>query len=529
MIKTMIVDDDVEMLDWLSKILDWEKYGYTLSAVARNGSEALALCSADMPDFIITDITMPGMDGVELINAVQKLKPEIKCVFLTCHEDFNYAVKAVKLQVEDYVLKYALTQDTLADLLNRMRPSLQASSARQDELSLLHRELTTNRLLLEEKFFADIAERMIFLKNDILERAGALKINLPPGPFRIIGTYVDNYENYLEQGVVKENYQFKSCFLNLAKEIVESGQSVKYFAFGTGVFAAFYRDDANDNTIRRKLVEQLEQFHAAVFGNLNVAASSCISSRYTQYGDTGKALEECNLLRDSYFYEGSGLVIHERKSYNDEDSRELLDEFMADFVPALNHADRTVVGQTLDWLYNRLQKRSYAPSSVKRIYKNIKMQIELLALKKGHAADASPMSPDTFDAVKSGLAELTEAFVKASLSIRQPTSRKEICTVLNYIEANIHERITCESMAGMVNMNGSYFSRLFKNETGKNFSDYLIGKRIEKATYLLENTDMRIEEITKAVGLEQPSYFYKLYRKVTGKTPGEVRGEQKVQ
>lgn len=523
MIKTMLVDDDVEMLDWLEKIIDWGKFGYSISAIARNGTAALAMCREEVPDLIITDITMPGMDGVELINEVQKLKPDIKCIFLTCHEDFNYALKAVKLQVEDYVLKYTLTQNSLSELLCKFSRTFLAENSKYDEVYLLNRELSSSKIILEEKFFTDISENISLSKENILERAKALKIKLVDGPFRVICTYVDNYEKSMERSTAKENYLFKAHVLKLAEEILQN-ENIKYFALGKGIYAALYWDGDSYFAVKKNLEEKLKQFHASVFEALNVPVSSCIGSSYMLYGDIGKALDENKQLRDSYFYDGSGFIISERKTYSTEDGNSLLEEFTADFILALNKSDRVLINQTLEWLYNKLQKSNYSPACVKRIYNNIKMQMELTALKKGKDIGTAMADPDTFMAVKENLSEMIESYLVLSAMNPPVTSRREISAVLRYIDTNISERITCESMAAMVNMNSSYFSRLFKNETGVNFSDYLINKRIEKATLLLKTTNIKIEEITKAVGLEQPSYFYKLYRKVTGKTPGEVRG-----
>ncbi len=80
-------------------------------------------------------------------------------------------------------------------------------------------------------------------------------------------------------------------------------------------------------------------------------------------------------------------------------------------------------------------------------------------------------------------------------------------------------------MAALVNMNSNYFSRLFKNEVGTSFSDYLVNKRMEVATELLGNSGLSIEEIVKAVGIESISYFYRVYKKVTGRTPGDIRNK----
>ena len=91
--------------------------------------------------------------------------------------------------------------------------------------------------------------------------------------------------------------------------------------------------------------------------------------------------------------------------------------------------------------------------------------------------------------------------------------RNDFISVLNYIDKNLQQHITCESMSKYINMNTSYFSRLFKKQTSMTFSDYLINKRIEKATYSLKYSQISVEEIAESVGIINISYFYKIYKK----------------
>lgn len=117
MIKTLIVDDDVEMLNWLEQVVPWKKNGFKIIGRAKNGAEAYELCIREMPELIITDITMPKVDGLELISLIKKDNPDVKSVMLTCHEGFKFAQEALKINADDYVLKYTLTSESIEKLL----------------------------------------------------------------------------------------------------------------------------------------------------------------------------------------------------------------------------------------------------------------------------------------------------------------------------------------------------------------------------------------------------------------------------
>lgn len=107
-----------------------------------------------------------------------------------------------------------------------------------------------------------------------------------------------------------------------------------------------------------------------------------------------------------------------------------------------------------------------------------------------------------------------------------PEKHPDILQLLRYIEDNLDEKITLESAAAHIYKNSAHLSRLFHKEMGKTFSEYLISKRIEKATYLLQETDLSVTEICEQIGIENIHYFYRFYKRETGKTPSDIRDKK---
>ena len=117
MIKVLLADDDFLVRTFLSRITDWEKHGYKLVGAAQDGEEALRMAKEYEPDIIITDISMPVMDGIELIRRLKEEGNAAVTIVLSCHDDFDYVKEAMKLGANEYVLKNLLTEDTLLKLL----------------------------------------------------------------------------------------------------------------------------------------------------------------------------------------------------------------------------------------------------------------------------------------------------------------------------------------------------------------------------------------------------------------------------
>ncbi|NLM09985.1 MAG: response regulator [Clostridiaceae bacterium] len=104
MVGMVIADDELIIRQGLMSI-DWNKYGVKVLGIAANGNEALSMVISKQPQVLITDIRMPGMDGLKLIEAAKEQIPEIQSILLTGYEDFNYAKTAISLGAVDYILK----------------------------------------------------------------------------------------------------------------------------------------------------------------------------------------------------------------------------------------------------------------------------------------------------------------------------------------------------------------------------------------------------------------------------------------
>ena len=104
MYKLIIVDDEKSISSGMKK-LPWEDWGFTVSGTAGDGLEALELIAEDKPDVVLSDVRMPNMDGVELMQYLNKNYPEIKIVILSGYSDFEYLNYYIKNKVIEYLLK----------------------------------------------------------------------------------------------------------------------------------------------------------------------------------------------------------------------------------------------------------------------------------------------------------------------------------------------------------------------------------------------------------------------------------------
>ncbi|GAE92218.1 DNA-binding response regulator [Gracilibacillus boraciitolerans JCM 21714] len=121
--KVLIVDDEMLIRQGIINYIEWENEGYKIIGEASNGEEAMQLMASDHPHILITDIVMPGMDGIELVKNVKEFYPETEIIVLSSFENFDYVKQTFQNGVADYILKPKLNTEELLQTLNRVTQS----------------------------------------------------------------------------------------------------------------------------------------------------------------------------------------------------------------------------------------------------------------------------------------------------------------------------------------------------------------------------------------------------------------------
>ena len=169
MYTAMIVDDEYPARNMLDLLIDWEECGFRIIAKAENGKQALEIYQKERPNLVITDIQMPVMDGIQLIEEIRKANEEQCVVVLSCHESFYYAQQAIRLGVKDYLIKDMLTADQLKECLERTEKLLKSrGNITQDDTKMVFsREPDENIRQAYPIWLAKAENRMDLLQNSL--------------------------------------------------------------------------------------------------------------------------------------------------------------------------------------------------------------------------------------------------------------------------------------------------------------------------------------------------------------------------
>ncbi|NIK68283.1 MULTISPECIES: helix-turn-helix domain-containing protein [unclassified Paenibacillus] len=533
MYKVMLVDDDYPVIELLSEVVDWEKLGLVLSGKHENGLAAWEHVQEEIPDILVTDIGMPKMDGLELAQRVKKLNPSVRIVILSCHSEFQYAQQAMRLDVQDYLLKDQLDPEELIGLLQKFKEGFDGERQMLSEQNKMKRMVSETQDLRKEKLFREFVQQPLISAEQWQRDFGSYGLFQPGELCLPAAGFIENYNLIKNRFDSDQTLHFaisnvmEELLAELPLRVVHIGyssrQSLLLFAFKPGLKQNVYDQvQSSLQTVQRTLGQVLKIQMAFLIG------TGC---------DNPQLLKQalCNLLKadEQRFYLSKGETAKWQKgAQSGSGLLALYDQAAAEIREAIMAKDgdkvRTLAGK---W-ETHIRKERYASEEVRDwvLKLLIDMRLKLHAmLFASQTLTAEKLHKEIvyFDSLW-GLFEWFHTQLQSYIAAREealPVSkRREVSEACKYVSMNLGKRISLEEVAAHLHMNPSYFSRFFKKETGLTFIEYVTDQKIERAKELLDQTNYYVSEICEMLGYDNQSYFIKTFKAQTGLTPTEYRG-----
>lgn len=508
--KILIADDDVEILDYLSNLIPWAENDMEICAKARNGTEALEILKTEPVDILLTDITMPGLSGLDLIREAKKYRKELKTIILTCHENFTYAKTAIDLGVCGYLVKYMLEQDSLLEALKSVTKDMYHEKEEEHRLKGIMKEAEQNRAAFIEKKLSDLLLRSHLTRGEIQKLADS--IGVKEDKVQAIALFFQE----LNGAAIQEKSILLYAVKNIVAEIMEQYPVSLPYSCNQEMVVLFLLKEPEKAGLIKALLEAEAQIERLLYVRMTVVLSMP-NNRLAQFAELIGRLEE---RRKEHFYPGSKCIIWEEEDREKADSRKIQISALTEKIHAV---DFEGMEKELLRIFDVCLERKTAPYLVEGFYQDFIRELEEQLYRRGISDLWKVKDANSWEGYKREAKSALFWFEKVLTSEDNEEIRDEIRQVIDYMKQNLQQKITCKAMADMVNMNVTYFSKLFKKETGEGFSNYLSRIRTERATMLLQHSDFSIEEITEQVGLSNMHYFYRMYKKNTGNLPGQVR------
>ena len=352
MYRVMLIDDDVPMLKVLQQMIDWEANNLQIAGSTYSSAKAMHMFEEVRPDIVITDIGLP-QNGIELADHFIRMKPEVRIIFLTCHEDFHYAQQAVKLQADDYLIKDQLTAEQLEQSLGKSMHLLKTRAG------LINREA---RVTIASSF-GRISQKVINGSPSEATLAYAAQIGISwTYPWFMLGLVSIQFSSFDKRFRQSEFPLILYAVYNIAMELSESYEGITPFMEqGNIVILHNFRVNLAQNASLH-----LQNY---LRGALSVRPFSQNSTeRNRGYGQNGIKLDWLHLseiLHDKCeFYENSDYTISEISQIRSRWFQAAPQGFLDSYVSEL---ERKLIKQDLDGIRTTLHKIASTAKSCRLI------------------------------------------------------------------------------------------------------------------------------------------------------------------
>lgn len=513
--KVLIADDEMHIRNGLKKGIPWKALGIDEVLTAEDGEAALEICREKRPEIIVTDIRMPGLDGLSLTQSAGEHWGLKKAVILSGYSEFEYAKRAIGLGVADYLLKPVKT-DELTALIEKIVKEIheekyKEEAARQEKIL----DILEGRLPAEE------------IKTLLCERKG-------------IKYRKENFSNNIVLGVLKGDvvYGKKACGTDDLREYIEEERGITFL-------------------VREKLssVFLLQLCSRQDRGDYLSRMSSClrrINKRHTDSAGFSLGVSSAGMVRDvARLYKQACLAL-EHRLYLGAGSCMFYEQIPGEsekIYPVLS-LDKSAIEESVlmlqveelnrhihkHFVYLR-EKRCTDKQTVQELCLAVKNTVFDVMKEKGvdiagildrnQELFQSQMDFSTLVSYEKWLCDYCYLLLAGLRDLTGKHYSTIISRAVDYINQHYSEEITLKGLAEEVNKSPSYFSCIFKKEMGLNFNEYLNQVRIRKAKELLRMPDMVIYEVAEKTGFHDYKYFTKVFKKLCGCSPSEYSGRKK--
>lgn len=514
MYHVLIVDDEPQIIHGLHKQVNWEEFNMAVAFTATSGEEALAILERNNVDLLVADVCMPQMDGLKLIMAAKKMTPALRCIIISAFNEFEFVKAALQLGVDNYLLK-PINGNELFDTLVKTQANLDNDRMAVSLQSPAVHVFRTN--ILERWVDGSIQEFELY------ERAEMLQIELADPEYRVV--VLDFYS----LATLPDRIQIMSEWLDLCKTKMSALYRGEFFLNASLQVVCILHGQSlvNGNELLVSIIEQIasrasanrSRFFSSIgsvsssFTGVHASYSAALFYLNYRYIDSLAVYIFCEPLsglQQGLSQEPSIAVLKFENALRDED-QQLAIHLAQTYTSAAN--------------FSSLQE-------MKKVMLPLILSVVRMLLESGRVSDDLP------ETIVRRLAEFSHADTDEKLTNWLITTIGEamlaihglhhsyhllVYHTMKQIRQNFHTGLSLKTLASSFNVSPAYLGQLFKEETGRYFHDYLIQTRLQESKTLLVDTDLKIGEISKRIGIPGQSYFNRIFKNEYGISPLEYR------
>jgi two-component system response regulator YesN len=523
----MVVDDEEMERNLIKVCINWNELKMKIVASISNAREALDSIDELKPDIIITDIRMPFMDGLEFSKIVSDTYPYIKVIILTAHEEFEYAKVGIKVGISDFLLK-PIKRSELKETLLNVSKKIYKEREYNNKQEELKKQLEENFPILKDKFLNELLVRTIY-ETEFVSKLNYYSINLKPEYTQVAlleTEYADNHNNIIEYD---NNYILGFKCLNLVKKYFRDDINIEIFTDNS------HRIVILNSNNKINLEECSEQIKTMIINTLKCFVTIGIGNRYKKYGYIKKSYMEAVESLNYKIVSGKNSIVSfsEININNDELSLKIDKISEIGFNLKIGAIDKIfkLIDEIFEEYYSTnasvIDYIKISGVNIITVILNSASEIGINFLELSNDKNTpydKIMKYNTIPEVKTYIKDFAQNVIRIIKDIRKSKTNKVVSEIIEYLSNNLSNyKLSLTYVAKLFYLNVSYLSRIFKNETGHTFIEYLTRERIEKSIRLFQDTDLMVYEVAEKVGIPDPNYFGKCFKKQTGMSVNDFK------
>lgn len=525
--RIMIVDDEYEVREGIAGRVDWDAAGFEIVTTAENGQDALEKAESLDLDVVLTDIKMPFMDGLTFGAELQKRLPAVKLIILTGFDAFEYAKEAIKLNVLEYVLK-PVNVEELTQVLLRVKTKLDEEFLAKQDVEALRESYRNALPLVQDQYLREVLTGAM-PSEDAEQLIRHYGIALDPSKEMIVAVFDTNVTVPDHSAITQD--LLPVSVKRLAEDVLNGKCTFAAFvSFFAVIVVASWENDPVDSMV------------AAA----NEICNECKALYATEItAGVGRRCDAVVQLRESLFearaaveYQrvvGSGKAIYIRDVEHMTRHPILLDSrYEQRLISAVKFGSREQIEAEIDGMLSGLRDatpgewkyRAYVTGILNAIIQIIgRYDLPASEVMAGEGEQLfSEVGASDAETLKHRLAEVCARIGGYMSRRRLSMAGNLVGQAKQFIQDNYSRSdLSLETVCEHLHISQSYFSSIFKQDTGRSFVQYLTDMRMERATELLRETDEKTYVVARELGYEEPNYFSYVFKKRFGMTPSQYR------
>ena len=524
MIKLMIADDEHWVREGLCRAVEWDKFGIDVVGCASNGQDAYDLYIKNKPRIIITDIRMPFMDGLELTKKILDMDSDAYILLISAFSDFDYAKKALELGAMDYILK-PFDKKKILMIIEKAVESIKSSDEKkllversreyikqyviEKITGTLYTEYAELKKLFEENSLAIYNRDIVVIVARLMAHDKSPAHLSEPAAGRCFFEYL--------QGYLSEHFPY---MLATIKE--------------SGLFTAILGlDEVNSHAyVKEKILDLYSKANHEYKNQLIIGTGKTYETIMNAYNSYCEALISLNYntsLSSDRVYFFDDLI--ERNSTG---SKNII-EFYSKLEKIITKGSMDEVKIILEELELLIMQNYYLYDYDLKsfFYQLVSIPINILlknnlriteVFEDGVNINNIVNSVETVVEFKARYIQIIKKVISFLEEKNDLFIRKDIEKIKRFINSHFCDNsISLNMIAEKIMLTPAYVSKLFKQELGISYIDYITDLRINRAKELLENHNYKVYEISEMTGYTNTNYFISLFKKHVGISPTEYR------